>query len=202
MSVSQRALFSDTELDFPQGFRYAPELLTEANEQDLILKLEKLKFTPFEFHGFVGKRRVASFGWRYDFNRGGLQKTDDVPAFLGPVLEAAAEFSEIPTSKLQQVLVTEYSPGAAIGWHKDRSVFGDVVGVSLEASCIFRFRRKTGNAWERRSLILEPRSAYLLQGPSRTEWEHSIPPVERLRYSITLRTLKNAPDGGIDRPKR
>jgi alkylated DNA repair dioxygenase AlkB len=138
----------------------------------------------------VGKRRVASFGWRYDFNRGGLQKTEGVPTFFDSVREAASKFSEISSSRLQQVLVTEYSPGAAIGWHKDRSVFGDVIGVSLVAACTFRFRRKINNAWERRSLTVEPRSVYLLHGISRTEWEHSIPPVATLRYSITFRTLK------------
>jgi alkylated DNA repair dioxygenase AlkB len=190
MSASPRTLSLEGELHLPPGFRYAPELLTEVEEQSLVRNLEKLELAPFEFHGFIGKRRVASFGWRYDFNRGGLQKTEDIPTFLDSVRELAAKFSGLPSSKLQQVLVTEYSPGAAIGWHKDRSVFGDVVGLSLVAACPFRFRRKTSNAWDRRSLIVEPRSAYLLQGPSRTEWEHSIPPVDNLRYSITFRTLK------------
>ena len=107
-----------------------------------------------------------------------------------PVREAAALFSGIPASELQQVLVTEYAPGAAIGWHKDRSVFGDVVGLSLLAPCSFRFRRKVNSGWERRSFVAEPRSAYLLQGPSRSEWEHSIPAVDSLRYSLTFRTLR------------
>jgi alkylated DNA repair dioxygenase AlkB len=114
-----------------------------------------------------------------------------MPEFLSRVGDAAAHFSGLPSSALQQVLVTEYAPGAAIGWHKDRSVFGDVVGVSLLAACTFRFRRKAGEGWERRSFVAQPRSAYLLQGPSRTEWEHSIPAVQNLRYSITFRTLRD-----------
>jgi len=56
--------------------------------------------------------------------------------------------------------------------------------------CTFRFRRKVGSRWERASFTAEPRSAYLLNGPSRTQWEHSIPAVDHLRYSITFRNLR------------
>jgi alkylated DNA repair dioxygenase AlkB len=90
---------------------------------------------------------------------------------------------------LQQALVTEYDVGAAIGWHRDKPMFGQVIGVSLLSSCRFRLRRKVGSGWERAALIAEPRSAYLLSGPSRTEWEHSIPAVDALRYSITFRNF-------------
>jgi alkylated DNA repair dioxygenase AlkB len=90
------------------------------------------------------------------------------------------------------VLITEYRPGAAIGWHKDRSVFGEVVGISLLSSCMFRLRRRTEAGWQRTSLRLEPRSAYLLAGSARTQWEHSIPAVDDLRYSLTFRNLKES----------
>jgi alkylated DNA repair dioxygenase AlkB len=92
-------------------------------------------------------------------------------------------------SELQQVLLTEYAAGAAIGWHKDKAVFGTVVGLSLLSPCVFRLRRKTPPTWERASIVVQPRSGYLLQGPARTDWEHSIPPVESLRYSITFRSM-------------
>ena len=88
--------------------------------------------------------------------------------------------------------MTEYGAGAAIGWHRDRGVFGDVIGISLLSPCVFRFRRKAGLRWERYSLIAEPRSAYLLRGASRTAWEHSIPAVAALRYSVTFRSLARA----------
>jgi alkylated DNA repair dioxygenase AlkB len=174
---------------FPAGFRYAEALITAREEQDLVREIEGLPFKEFEFHGFFGKRRVVSYGWRYDFNHGGLQKTDDMPDFLLAVRERAAGLAGLPMEGLQQVLLTEYGPGAAIGWHKDRSVFGEVVGVSLLSACIFRLRRKAGGRWERTSLKLQPRSAYLLQGSVRTDWEHSIPAVDRLRYSITFRSI-------------
>jgi alkylated DNA repair dioxygenase AlkB len=106
------------------------------------------------------------------------------------VRELAGRFASVKASELHHVLVTEYSPGSAIGWHRDKAVFGDVIGISLLSSCNFRLRRRVGKTWERASIIAEPRSAYLMRGPSRTEWEHSIPAVESLRYSITLRNFR------------
>ena len=90
------------------------------------------------------------------------------------------------------MLVTEYAPGAGIGWHKDRPEFGDVIGISLLASCVFRLRRKVSAKWQRASLIAKPRSFYLMCGAARHEWQHSIPPVDSLRYSITFRTFKGS----------
>jgi alkylated DNA repair dioxygenase AlkB len=173
----------------PAGFKYQPEVLSPEHEQSIVERVRSLPFKEFEFQGFVGKRRTVSFGWRYDFNDRSLQKADDIPDFLLSLRETAGEFAELPSSALQQVLVTEYEAGAAIGWHRDKKVFGDVVGISLLSACRFRFRRKSGSSWERAAIIVEPRSAYLLRGPSRTEWEHSIPGVETLRYSITYRSL-------------
>jgi alkylated DNA repair dioxygenase AlkB len=179
----------------PEGFQYRPDFIDPAAEQSLIGELQKLEFSPFQFHGFEGKRRVVSFGWRYDFNGGGLKQTDEFPRFLVPVRDAAAEAFGLESSSLEQALLIEYGPGASIGWHKDRPVFGDVIGVSLLSPCTFRFRRKTGARWERRSLMAEPRSAYLLRGPSRHEWEHSIPAVIEPRYSITFRSLRSRQGG-------
>jgi alkylated DNA repair dioxygenase AlkB len=173
----------------PEGLRYCAQLLAPDEETALVSMCEGLPFQAFEFQRFLGKRRVVSFGWRYDFNGGGLQKTQAIPAFLLPVRERGAAFAELPASSLAQVLLTEYRPGAAIGWHKDRSVFGDVVGISLLSAATLRMRCKSGRGWRRALLKLEPRSAYLLRGPVRTQWEHSIPAVEGLRYSITFRTL-------------
>jgi alkylated DNA repair dioxygenase AlkB len=190
MQASQSDLFAKAPSALPDGFKYQPELLSPEEERDLVKRFATLPFKEFEFHGFLGKRRVVSFGWRYDFNQGGLQETEEMPAFLLPVREKAATFAGLPASALQHALLTEYSPGAAIGWHKDRSVFGDVVGISLVSECVFRLRRKVGSKWERASITAQPRSAYLLRGPSRIQWEHSIPAVDRLRYSVTFRNLR------------
>jgi alkylated DNA repair dioxygenase AlkB len=188
--IMQQAELFENKAKLPPGFRYQPELISPAEERRLVDRFGKLQFKPFEFQGFLGKRRIVSFGWRYDFNGGGLQETDDLPDFLLSVQKKAAAFAGLKPSDLQQVLLTEYRPGAAIGWHKDRSVFGDVVGISLLSACNFRLRRKTGATWERASIVLAPRSAYLLQGAVRTEWEHSIPGVTELRYSITFRNFR------------
>jgi alkylated DNA repair dioxygenase AlkB len=173
----------------PEGFRYQPGFLSSGQEHSLLRQIEPLPFREFEFQGFTGKRRIVSYGWGYDFNGGGLTKAEDMPAFLAEVRAKAESFAGIASGSFQQVLITEYRPGAAIGWHRDRSVFGDVVGISLLSPCTFRLRRKAGGRWERRNLTAEPRSVYLLRGPSRTEWEHSIPGVDTLRYSITFRNF-------------
>lgn len=144
----------------------------------------------FKFHGLVGKRRVISYGWQYSFGAGTLRRTDEILTFLLALREKAASVAEVAATELAHALVTEYSPGTAIGWHRDKAVFGDVIGVSLQSPCVFRLRRKTGSVWERYSLTVEPRSAYLLRGPARTEWEHSIPAVHALRYSVTFRSLR------------
>ena len=179
--------------DLPEGFRYKPHQIDAVTERSVIKELRRLDFAPFQFHGFEGKRRVVSFGWRYDFNGGGLQKAEEFPAFLLPLRDAAAATFGLEGPELEQAMLIEYGPGASIGWHKDRPVFGDVIGISLLSPCTFRFRRKAGTTWERRSITAEPGSAYVLQGLARNEWEHSIPAVSEQRYSITFRSLRAGP---------
>jgi alkylated DNA repair dioxygenase AlkB len=175
---------------FPEGFRYQPDVISPEHERVLLERVRDLPFKEFQFHGFVGKRRTVSFGWHYDFNERLLRKTNDMPDFLLALRKDAAGFAGLPPEQFQHVLVTEYADGAGIGWHKDKAVFGEVIGISLLSPCTFRLRRKRGDDWERVSLEAEPRSAYLLSGPSRTEWEHSIPGVDALRYSLTYRNLR------------
>jgi len=188
----QLGLFEAAPLHVPPGFKYETNLVTLAEEDDLLREIRRLPFREFEFHGFTGKRRVVSFGWKYDFSARGLQRVDEIPSFLLPVRAVAARFADVEPESLKHALVTEYSPGAAIGWHRDKDVFDDVIGVSLASACDFRFRRDVGGKWERMTVRLEPRSCYLLRGPARTEWEHSIPGVESLRYSITFRNFADA----------
>jgi alkylated DNA repair dioxygenase AlkB len=193
MSEKQLKLFGGTAAPaFPEGFRYEPDILTPAQELELLNQVRKLPFVEFQFQGYVGKRRVVSYGWQYDFNLRTLREADDMPPFLLALRKTAADFAGIKPERLQQVLVTEYDAGAGIGWHRDKAVFGEVIGLSLLSACRFRLRRKAGSTWERVSLTAEPRSAYLLSGPARTEWEHSIPEVDRLRYSITFRNFREA----------
>jgi alkylated DNA repair dioxygenase AlkB len=183
-----------------EGFRYRQELICPEEEASLVTHIQKLPFQEFDFHGFKGKRRVVSFGWLYDYSGSQLRRADDIPGFLHPLRSQAATFASMEPAELQHVLVTEYGPGAGIGWHRDKAVFGQVIGVSLFSPCVLRFRRKIGEGsspegrrrkqWERVNLIAEPRSAYLLSGPVRLEWEHSILRVDELRYAITFRNVR------------
>lgn len=174
----------------PEGFVYRPDFLSRDEEADLAAWLATLPFAAFQFRGYEGRRRVVSYGWQYDFTRSHLLKADDIPAELLAVRARAAELAGHAPEDLQQVLLNEYQPGAPIGWHRDRPIFAEVVGISLLAPCNFRFRRRVEGGFERASVTLEPRSAYLLSGPARTIWEHSIPPVAAHRDSITFRNFR------------
>lgn len=185
----QSSLFEPNAAVLP-GLRYQAELISPDEEAQLLRHFGELPFQAFEFHGFLGKRRIVSFGWKYDYGQEGLREAEDLPGFLLPLRERAARFAGAAATELGHALVTEYAVGAGIGWHRDKKVFGDVIGISLLSPCKIRFRRKAGATWERRTILTEPRSAYLLQGLSRTEWEHSISPVDRPRYSVTFRTLR------------
>ncbi len=196
MKHQQLALFEPQSLPveppaMPAGFRCAPDFIGVAEEARVVDAFADLPFKEFEFQGFLGKRRVASFGTRYDFNGGGLQKAEPMPPYLLPLRERAAGFAGLAPERLAHALITEYRPGTAIGWHRDRPNYDDVIGISLLSPCTFRMRRKRGTGWERAALRLPRRSVYLLRGPSREEWQHSIPAVEELRYSVTFRSLRD-----------
>jgi alkylated DNA repair dioxygenase AlkB len=173
----------------PRGFKYQGQIINEEEEAALVAALGQLDLKPFEFHGYLGNRRVINFGLKYDFTRRSIQMADDTPFFLHDLIGRAANFAGCERSAFRQVGINEYRSGAGIGWHKDKPEFGIVVGVSLVAAATMRFRRAQGQHWSRVSHALEPRSIYILSGEARTDWEHSIPPLEALRYSITFRTL-------------
>jgi alkylated DNA repair dioxygenase AlkB len=163
----------------PAGFRYAPDVIDAAEETRLVAAFADLPFKEFEFHGFLGKRRVVSFGQRYDFNSGALKDAEPMPDFLLPLRERAAALAGLTQDDLQHALVTEYQPGVSIGWHRDRPHYDDVIGVSLLSPCTFRLRRKHGASWQRASLRLPPRSIYLMRGPSRDQGSTPSPPWRR-----------------------
>ncbi len=182
----------DTEPSIAPGFRYEPDLVSEAGQIALTEEIKSLPLQAFDFHGFKAKRRVVSYGWRYDFSSARLIQIDPIPDWLFPLREAVAKFAGAGAEAFVQVLVSEYAPGAGIGWHKDKAVFEKIVGVSLGAACQLRLRQESGDGkWMRAQQEIMPGSMYLLEGDVRTNWEHSIAPVALLRYSITFRTLRN-----------
>jgi alkylated DNA repair dioxygenase AlkB len=188
----QRQLFGDPSegiAPMPEGFRYQPEFIDPQTETALVQHLRVLELKPFEFHGHLGNRRVVSFGLRYNYDQREVQSAPQIPTFLDDLRAKAAAFANRSAQEVKQVGINEYRGGAGIGWHRDKPEFGDVIGVSLLMPARMRLRRQVGHKWERRALVLQPRSIYVLSGGSRREWEHSIPPVEELRYSIMFRTL-------------
>lgn len=175
--------------DMPEGLAYAPDFLGAAEETALAARMEALDFRPFEFHGFLGKRQTVSFGWFYRFDGSGLAEAAPIPDWLHPLRARAAGFAGLAADQLEHALLIKYEEGAGLGWHRDRPVFGDVIGISLLSPAPLRFRRRDGAKWRRFTLAAAPRSIYALRGPARTAWEHSLVPVAELRYSITFRTL-------------
>src|SRR3954453_8213316 len=126
-----------------------------------------------------------------------LAPAEPLPESLEWLRERCAEFAGIASAAFAQTLVTRYPPGATIGWHRDAPVFGPVVvGVSLRAACLLRFQRGVGEQRRVYEAELAPRSVYLLTGSARSAWQHSIPPVPALRYSITFRTLRRQRQAG------
>jgi alkylated DNA repair dioxygenase AlkB len=186
----QLSLFEGAAGRTPAGLAVVPGFIGPDEEAELAARIAALPLKPFEFHGFTGNRRTVSFGLHYAFDGSGLREAEPIPDWLQPLRQRAAALADLDPDAFVHALLIEYAPGAGIGWHRDRPVFGDVAGISLLAPAPLRFRRKAGSKWERFTLTAEPRSAYLLRGEARHEWEHSIPPVDALRYSVTLRTLK------------
>jgi alkylated DNA repair dioxygenase AlkB len=180
----------ETPLAWPKGFRYQPNLFSEPDEKILVKCFEALPFKPFEFHGYLGNRRIVPFGHRYDYTGRALRPAKPMPDFLKPLKEIVSRFTGVAVSSWEQALVTEYAPGAGIGWHRDKPMFADVAALSFLAPCTLRLRRRNGEAWTRHSVDVSPRSGYLLQGPVRDDWEHSIAPMNELRYSVTFRSFR------------
>jgi alkylated DNA repair dioxygenase AlkB len=188
--MAQLALFPEPSAG-PAGLRYQPEFVSETVESELILRISELSLQPFQFGAFEGKRRVASFGFRYDYTLKRIQGADPIPAWLTSIARSVETFGNLPAGSVRQILCTEYDVGVGIGWHRDKPHFDKIFGLSLGASCKFRFRRTAGDKWQRFTLTAEPRSLYMMSGDSRQVWEHSIPAVERRRYSITFRTMRD-----------
>ncbi|MFK3891323.1 alpha-ketoglutarate-dependent dioxygenase AlkB [Sphingomonas sp. NPDC079357] len=171
------------------GLATADDLVTMAEEGELIAAIDALDLQPFRFQGWEGKRLTHSFGLHYDFDGGALAVTDPMPAWLVRIRDRAERFAGLPPGTLRQALLIRYDPGAGIGWHRDRPHFEHVVGVSLGAHAEMRFRRRTGDGFARRTLPLPARGVYHLHGEARHGWEHSIAPMTATRWSITLRSL-------------
>jgi alkylated DNA repair protein (DNA oxidative demethylase) len=171
------------------GLSTRPDLIDRAEERMLIERIDATDLAPFRFQGWTGKRLTTSFGWSYDFEVGKPREAPPMPGWLRPMRDRAAVFADLDPEDLIQALLIRYDPGAGIGWHRDRPIYGHVLGVSLGEPATMRFRRRRPGGFDRASVPLEPRAAYHMTGAARHEWEHSIVEMERPRWSITFRSL-------------
>jgi alkylated DNA repair dioxygenase AlkB len=187
------------EPDLPEGFLYRADLIPAAEEAALVEEIGRVQFAAFEMRGVVARRRVAFYGSAYD--RGPVE-TPPMPAFLMPLRAKIAGLAGIVPEAFAMALINEYPPGAPIGWHRDAPQYDIVAGVSLLSSCRMMLRPYVRPADQRAApgtrrsathqIALERRSAYVMAGPARTAYEHHIPAVGELRYSVTFRTLRSA----------
>lgn len=178
----------------PAGMRYEPDFLSAAEEHDLLRRIETLALAPMQYQGYTALRRVLSYGSSYDFSRQRLEAADALPDWLDTLRTRAGAWAGIAPEAFTQALVAEYRPGTPLGWHRDVPDFEDVVGLSLLADATMRFRPYPPREPKRADvlkLVVAPRSVYLLRGPARWEWQHSVSPTRALRYSITLRTASD-----------
>jgi len=173
------------------GLRYEDDVITQSEERVLMERLEGLELSPFRFHGWLGNRKTQSFGWRYDFDDASFSPSEPIPEWLHPIRERAAAFAGLSPDDFVHALLARYDRGAGIGWHRDRDVFDRVVGLSLNTPATLRFRRRLASGFRRADIELAQRSAYLLSGEARWDWEHRITPGDQLRFSITFRTLSD-----------
>jgi DNA oxidative demethylase len=184
--AAQPNLFGEPRL---AGLSQALGFVTPPEEQMLIASVDASALSPFRFHGWLGKRLTASYGWRYDFEDASFGPAEAIPEWLLPVRARAARFAGLQPDEFAQALLIRYDPGAGIGWHRDRPVFEHVVGISLGGPATMRFRRRRPGGFDRASAVLSPRSIYHLTGEARHEWEHSIAAMAVTRWSITFRSL-------------
>jgi alkylated DNA repair dioxygenase AlkB len=193
MAPVSGSLFETT---VPAGLHYRDTFIDIDEETQLASEIAHVEFAAFEMRGVVARRRVAFFGDSYD---SGTASAPPIPAFVLPVRAKLAAWANLEPERFAMALINEYSPGAPIGWHRDAPQYDIVAGVSLLTTCRMRFRpyvdaAARSMAVSRRiathEIQLARRSAYLMTGQSRTSYEHHIPAVSALRYSITFRTLR------------
>ena len=194
--MSQASLFDTEETAFPPGMRFETDWLGADEEAALIEAIGALELREARYKQYTARRRVASFGGKFDYDNNRLLPAPPIPPAFEPLRQRVARWLGVAPALFSQMLVAEYAPGTPLGWHRDVPDFESIVGVSLSGEGEMRFRPyppETARAADVRSLVLPPRSAYVLEGPARWQWQHSIVPTQVLRYSISLRTARGSP---------
>jgi len=194
--MTQAELFGAPALARIDGLVYMEDFLDEEEEARLLDVIESLTLREARYKAYTARRRIASYGTQYDFDDNRLLAAASLPVTLEPLRDKAAAWLGVRPERFRNVLVAEYAPGTPLGWHRDVPQFEAIIGVSLRSGCRMRLRPwpPPQDARARRDQILTlelaPRSAYILSGPARWAWQHSISPTPALRYSITFRTAR------------
>jgi alkylated DNA repair dioxygenase AlkB len=192
--MSQLDLFAVTP-QLPDGLIYQPDFVSGAEERDLLNGLAAVEYAEIRMHGVIAKRRAAHFGLDYEYQSAAVAPGPPIPDFLLPLRQRIAAFAGRRPEEFVELLITEYPTGAGIGWHRDAPAFEIIAGLSLLSPCTMQFRpwpveSTAGTRRKPLALTLEPRSLYIIRGPSRTSWQHHIPTAKSRRISLTFRTVR------------
>jgi alkylated DNA repair dioxygenase AlkB len=165
----------------PDGLLYHADFVTREVERALVARFATLDFASVEMRGVVARRRVVHYGWSYGYYSRRTEPGPPLPEYLLPLRSRAGAWAGVEPEEFVEALLTEYSPGAAIGWHRDAPMFGDAIaGISLLAAARMKFRPcvspadATAGHPPRRTthqVELAPRSAYLIAGAARRDFE-------------------------------
>jgi alkylated DNA repair dioxygenase AlkB len=178
---------------YPPGFRYEADFISADEEKALLDVITSIPLHAMQFQGYEAKRKVASFGYDWSFEKRILSKGKEIPPVFNWLIEKAVMKIALKKENIAELLVTEYPPGSVINWHRDAPPFDLIAGISLQSDCTFKLRPHEKEKQTRKATVsckVERRSLYVMEGEARTHWQHSIAPVKHLRYSITIRTLK------------
>ena len=192
--MNQGSLFAaELPPQVPAGLRYEADFISEAEERELLEIIGTLPFKNSQYRQYTARRRTVNYGAGYDFQHLTATPAPPIPDFLAAIRNRAAAWIDSSPDSFVQALISEYQPGTPLGWHRDVPDYETVVGISLLSACRICFRRYPWNPEQKEDIFAiepQPRSAYVLSGDARWKWQHSVPAVKTLRYSITLRTAR------------
>ncbi len=203
IATAQATLFDSDDL-LPPGLAFEPAFISPADEAELLAIAATLPLRQARFRQYTARRQVFVYGARIDAAQGTLRHAavgdvGDLASLPPPLVrlrDGIAAWAGVAADDFVHLMVSEYAPGTPLGWHRDAPQYERVVGLSLGGPARLRFRpwAPDGPAppagGQPFALDLAPRSVYRMSGVARWGWQHSVPPVPALRYSITLRTAR------------
>jgi len=183
-------LFDHENISSIPGLLYQPDFLTPDEENILLNIIRTIPLKPAQYKEFESKCRIMSFGGIYDFTTHTVKPSPPIDKRLLPLRNRVAKWMGINCEEITQLLVTEYTPGTQLGWHRDVPVYETIIGISLGNEAVIKFRRWPPDPINNRhivSLKVAPRSIYKLENEARWGWQHSVPKIKIPRWAITLR---------------